>query len=400
MLTPLAATAHSRGSHQHYLNLDTRVTLGLLAMSLCTLWTALARIAYRDFSWRQRAGLALHARGAQERVRQRQAIVNSLFLLVKLVATCIALGVGLIVSHAARCSKMRNEVAAAAGVLGVHAVTLMALYSLFYSARYARSRRRPLALAASGLPCVTYLFIVALRLRHWSCRTDGEPPAHLALSTLAPLAPPPLASPPLAPPPPCLSHVDDGSDYLRFVFNLQVAVALCAVVFQVLLLYQTIAIVRYRTARERELVAARDRGSDPAQSTSVPAGIAADAAATTSRRTLRILGSDAALDMPLPAQYRGLGPRTESSVRATLRGREMLLHMPSKRFSEKRFMQLDIVLNTLRWSWKDYIGLDQIEVHACSEFKLRGDAPLTLALPWRCGDIKHPFGNTPLQPTR
>ena len=40
----------------------------------------------------------------------------------------------------------------------------------------------------------------------------------------------------------------------------------------------------------------------------------------------------------------------------------MLLHMPSKRFSEKRFMQLDLVLNTLRWSWKDYIGLDQIEV--------------------------------------
>ena len=332
LLTRLHALVCSRKSSEHYLDLDARVVLGLTAFVLCVVWSALARTASRDFSWRQRASLALHAQGAQEKARQRQGIVNSLFVLLKLVATCIVLGAGLIVSHAVRCSKVRTEVTAAGGVLGVHAAALLALYSLIYSVRYTRSRRRPLALAASGLPCVSYLLFVTLRIRQRGCRAAGN------------------------------QSDDEGSSELTFMSNLQVAVSLCAVVFQALLLCQTVVIVRYRTARERELLGSREDVQQSTLPTSVQAGTAMDATSTSNRRALRILGADAALPMPLPPQYSTLDPRVESAVRATMRGREMLLHMPSKRFSEKRFMQLDLVLNTLRWSWKDYIGLDQIEV--------------------------------------
>ena len=103
--------------------------------------------------------------------------------------------------------------------------------------------------------------------------------------------------------------------------NLQVAVSLCAVVFQALLLCQTVVIVRYRTARERELLGSREDVQQSTLPTSVQAGTAMDATSTSNRRALRILGADAALPMPLPPQYSTLDPRVESAVRATMRGR-------------------------------------------------------------------------------
>jgi hypothetical protein len=63
---------------------------------------------------------------------------------------------------------------------------------------------------------------------------------------------------------------------------------------------------------------------------------------------------------PLPPEFAELPAHAQAAVREVVTGREVLLYMPFNNFSQKRFTQVDIELSTMRWSFKDYIGLDQI----------------------------------------
>eukprot|EP00966_Prymnesium_polylepis_P209117 4844447-Prymnesium_polylepis.1 len=303
---------------------------GAAALLLCAIWVVIARIAAREFGWRRRAQWSIHAAMLYEHVRRSHAVQASMSAYLHLSVACGVLEIVMVVCHIVRCEQMTVEVAVAWGVLTLQMVS--------FSVLHFSGPKLSTALAAAGVPGSMYMVFVTTHIRYDdSC--DAQTANH------------------------------DG-EYMNAMMNVvQLATSVAAVVLQVGLFLVGRIWIRFEQAANELLarnaaqkvnvrsrkslhVSARQKVTGPNSATK---------GATAARRRSSLLMSVGEEVVSLPPEYEEVPAYAKSLVQQPLKGHEMLIYLPLKRFPEKRFVQMDILLRTVRWSWKDYIGFDQIE---------------------------------------
>ena len=284
--------------------------VAFVGLVLCGCWMIISRIANLEFGWRRRARRSLHS-GVIRSANQGDVLVanrlnGARIIALKLAWACRAMQVVMLVCHVEQCKQMSVEISIASGVLAFDVLVLMILQfsgSLLFHVR-----------SAAGLPGMAYMLFLTARLFERGCGGDAR-------DELA------------------------GIELLQSV--LQLTMAASAAILQIILVAAGVIQKRFmQTAqvdsRKESLIVTLGAG----------AGLLTR---STSRETIQVP------KVPLPAEFVGIPEDTQSKIRTVMEGHEMLLYVPFRRFSQRRFVQVDVWLNTMRWSRNESIGFDQID---------------------------------------